>query len=89
MEDHAFNRLSFVDGKVYGKYDKQNAGKKNPRHYQKNFDHRKIISGALTKIQLLSNMVSGGLGLFNFTISRLIEVLSLKVIYFAPLFILL
>ena len=37
----------------------------------------------------ISNMVSMGLGLFNFTISRLIELLFLKVIYFEPLFILL
>jgi len=36
----------------------------------------------LTKIQLLSNMVSGGLCLFNFTISRLIELLFLKLFAF-------
>jgi len=41
MEGHAFKRLPFVGGKVYWKYGKQNAGQKNPRHYQKNFDHIK------------------------------------------------
>ena len=40
MEDHAFNRLSFVNGKVYRKYGKKNAGQKNIGHYQKNFDYR-------------------------------------------------
>jgi len=34
--------------------------------------------------KLLSNMVSRDLGLFNFSILRLIELLFLKFIYFAP-----
>ena len=42
MEGHAFNRLSPVNGKVFGKHGKQNAGQKNPRDYQKNFDHREM-----------------------------------------------
>jgi len=39
MEDNPFNRLSPVNGKVFWKHGKQNAGQKNPGHYQKNFDH--------------------------------------------------
>ena len=57
MEDNPFNRLSPVNGKIFWKHGKQNAGQKNPGHYQKNFDHREtkyssqtdIIKHALTK----------------------------------------
>jgi len=34
MEDHAFNRRSPVNGKVFGKYGKPHAGQKNPEQYR-------------------------------------------------------
>jgi hypothetical protein len=39
-----------VNGKVYRKYGKQNAGKKNPGNYQKNLDHRKTKYPSQTRI---------------------------------------
>ncbi|MBU0463085.1 MAG: hypothetical protein KKE12_05635, partial [Proteobacteria bacterium] len=50
MEDHSFTGLSPFNGKVYWKYGKQNAGKKNPGYCQKNIDHWKTKYPSQTDI---------------------------------------